>query len=311
MNSFVIDVSSVSKSFGPHQVLSDLNLKIPKSSVFAFLGNNGEGKSTAIRLMLGLLEADQGSINIFGLDINKERREILKYVGCLVDSPSAYPNLNAAEFLNIACRLKQLPRSEITRCLDLVGLSGDRRVLIGKYSLGMKQRLALAHALLGDPKLLMLDEPTNGLDPSGIQEIRQLIASLPAQTGATVFVSSHQLDEVEKIATHMALLKSGKVHFESKLADFRDQQRCEFLLEVDNPILAQKILRERGFQVLDIGENSRKQLALSDVVASESWYINQLVIEAGVKLFTSNFRYLSLEQWFAKEVQRLEEIATC
>lgn len=308
MSSNVIEMRDVYKSFGKHQVLSGLNLRVPESSVFAFLGNNGEGKSTAIRMMLGLLEFDRGTVDIFGLGIKHKRSQILQNIGCLVDSPSAYPNLRAHEFLEISCLLKKLPKAEIERCLGLVGLRDVKRTLIAQYSLGMKQRLALAHALMGNPKLLILDEPTNGLDPSGIQEIRSLIASLPRETGATVFISSHQLDEVEKIASHIALLRDGRVHFEAKLDEFRNLQKNEFVVEVDDISLATQVLRGHGFETQIVNE---KELFVSEVLPGESWRINQILVETGVRLFASSFTRLSLEQWFAREISIVEGKHKC
>src|SRR5690606_13719808 len=179
MPNAAIELQAVDKSYGPRRILKDLQLVVPERSVFAFLGNNGHGKSTTIRLLAGLAAPDRGSIRVLGQDIRQHRREVLAQMGCLIEAPSSYPNLTAREFLSIGACLKQLPRSEIDRALELVGLRPDRRQRIEHYSLGMRQRLALAHALLGRPRLLVLDEPTNGLDPDGIRDIRALLSGLP------------------------------------------------------------------------------------------------------------------------------------
>ena len=221
-------LNQISKTYAGKQVLSQLNLAVPYGSVYAFLGNNGEGKSTTIRVLTGLEAPDAGSVTICGDNLYAKRRSLLSRsarfvpdyrllhrLGGLIDAPSLYPNLTAAEFLSIGCGIKGLPVSEIDRVLAVVSLTDAAKRLIGQFSLGMKQRLAIAHTLLGDPKLLILDEPTNGLDPSGIRDIRQLLSELPASTGTTVFFSTHNLDEVEKMATRFAVLKDGRIRFES------------------------------------------------------------------------------------------------
>jgi ABC-2 type transport system ATP-binding protein len=296
-------MTNVSKRFGHHQVLKSLDLSVPHQSIYAFLGNNGEGKSTAIRLIVGLLHADQGSIQVLGRQIHVERSLILRGIGCLVEAPSAYPNLSAFEFLKIACAIKSVPTSDIGRVLELVGLQVASSRLIRHFSLGMKQRLALAHALIGRPKLLILDEPTNGLDPSGIQEIRQLISHLPEQAECTVFVSSHQLDEVEKIATHLALLKDGKLQFQSRLDDIYANQSSVLTLEVDDAVSAAKTLEQHGFQLKVI---SSTQLIVMGVSKELVHQVNACVVHAGLRLHGSRFEKPSLEQWFLQQTQRSE-----
>lgn len=301
MSEFAIQMRSISKSFGQYQVLKDLELSVPYKSIFAFLGNNGEGKSTAIRLIVGLIQPDRGSIQVLGRDIQDERQSILREIGCLVEAPSAYPNLNAVEFLKIACVIKSLPLSEIGRVLELVGLQDQYRRLIRHFSLGMKQRLALAHALMGRPKLLILDEPTNGLDPAGIQEIRQLISLLPEQAECTVFLSSHQLDEVEKMATHLALLKGGRLQFQSSLDDINANQDGALTLEVDDAAYVAKVLNLQGFQAQMI---SATQLMVTQISRELVHQVNACVVQADLRLHSSRFEKPSLEQWFHQQTQR-------
>ncbi|WMW82391.1 ATP-binding cassette domain-containing protein [Undibacterium cyanobacteriorum] len=297
---WALQFQGVHKYYGNQHVLRGLDLLVPERSVFAFLGNNGEGKSTAIRLLLGLAKMDRGEIRLFGSAVQKNKTESLRDVGCLVDSPSAYPNLNAREFLEIARCIKDLPKSEIDRVLNLVGMKYAERVLIGKYSLGMKQRLALGHALMGQPKLLVLDEPTNGLDPSGIQEIRSLIQSLPEQTGTTVFVSSHQLDEVEKVATHMALLRGGVAQFSSSLDQFRRASKADLVIETSQGQQAFDVLRELGCEVTKVSET---RVRVKKLMNYESWQLHQFLVNAGVRLQTSYFESVSLEQWFTQQMK--------
>jgi len=306
MQNMAIQMTSVVKRFKQHEVLKGLNLAVPERSIFAFLGNNGEGKSTAIRLMLGLLHPDQGTIQILGRDITRDRKCILQQTGCLVEAPSAYPNLTAREFLRIACTLKDLPRTEIDRVLEIVGLSADGRRLIAQYSLGMKQRLALAHALVGSPKLLILDEPGNGLDPIGMQEIRGLIADLPDAGNCTVFVSSHQLDEVEKIATHVALLKGGRVQFQSEMATLYAQQDGYLTLTVDDAVSAKRVLMETLIdQVFDVTITSAQSLRVDRVPQELSYRVNACLIKADLRLYQAIFEKPTLEQWFHQCTQNL------
>jgi ABC-type multidrug transport system ATPase subunit len=298
MPSPVIHMHGVSKAFGRHQVINALDLAVPPHSIFAFLGNNGEGKSTLIRLATGLLRADQGEIEVLGLDMRRERKAVLAQVGCIVDAPSLYPNLSAAEFLRIGCTIKGLPRSEIDRVLGLVGLEAARDRLAGKFSLGMKQRLAIAHALLGSPKLLILDEPTNGLDPEGIRDIRQLLLSLPALTACTVFVSSHNLDEVEKIASHVAVLKGGKIRYQAPIAELQARHMGALALDVGDAQAALQVLTGAAYSA---EQTAAGQLRVTGVERRHTDKVHALLVHAGVSLFQSVYHTPSLEQWFLEE----------
>lgn len=296
-----IEYDQVCKSFGSTQILHQLDLQVPRGSVFAFLGNNGAGKSTAIRLMLGLMTPDAGQIRLLGLDVAQHRAQLMRKVGALVDAPSAYENLTAHEFLRIAVVLKGLPRNDITRVLQLVDLTDTGQTLIANFSLGMKQRLALAFALLGEPQLLVLDEPTNGLDPSGIQDIRALLRRLPAATGATVFLSSHQLDEVEKVASHIALLRDGRVQLQCALADFKLHCSRGLILRCDVPQQARQLLEQQGYTVQ---QDAQQQLYLPTINDAAAWHINALLVQAGVKLYEARQQQQSLEHWFADQMQQ-------
>jgi len=298
MPSPVIQLHGVSKAFGPHRVIKDLSLSVPARSIFAFLGNNGEGKSTTIRLITGLLRPDRGDISVLGMDVRSERRAILAQVGVIVDAACFYPNLTASEFLRIGCDIKCLPRSEIGRVLDMVSLGAARDRLVGKFSLGMKQRLAIAHALLGAPKLLILDEPSNGLDPEGIRDIRLLLSSLPEQGECTVFVSSHNLDEVEKIATHVGVLKGGALLFQGALAELHARSAGALLVDVCDAARAGQVLAAAGYQV---ESGSDRQLTVLGVELHAADRVNALLVTSGIGLYQSVFRTPTLEQWFLKE----------
>ncbi len=298
MVSHVIQMSGVSKAFGSHRVIDDLSMTVPEHSIFAFLGNNGEGKSTVIRMITGLLRADSGQIEVLGMNVRNERRAILGLIGAIVDAPSLYPNLNAEEFLRIGCIVKDLAPSEVGRVLDLVKLDKTHGRLISKFSLGMKQRLAIAHALLGSPRLLILDEPTNGLDPEGTLDIRTLLKSLPAITGTSVFISSHNLGEVEKTASHVALLKGGAIRFQAPIDELLAQQSGALAIDVGDAARAHKLLAGAAYQVERLAEG---QLRVSGVERHHADRVHALLVHAGIRLYQSVYHTPSLEQWFLGE----------
>ena len=297
----VIELRKVGKRLGTRQVLHDIDLHVPRGSVFGFLGNNGAGKSTTIRLITGLLHADAGDVLVLGRDVRRQRIDILREIGCIVDAPSLYPNLTADEFLRIGCAIKRLPRAEIGRVLDVVQLARSATMRIGHFSLGMKQRLALAHALLGKPTLLVLDEPANGLDPHGIQEIRALLRSLPESAGCTVFLSSHQLDEVEKVATHVALLQDGTVASQGPIATLMGADSGVLAMETGDPGRAAEVLCGFNYDARATGDNT---LEVHRIVREQAEHVHAMLIHAGVSLFQSIYRQPTLEQWFMRSTAR-------
>ncbi|WP_305822104.1 ATP-binding cassette domain-containing protein [Massilia brevitalea] len=302
--SAAISLAGVDKRLGGRDILCQLSLDVPAGSVFAFLGNNGAGKSTTIRLLTGLLDADRGKVEVLGRPIRSARMALLREVGCLVDSPALYPNLTAAEFLEIGRRIKGLPLAESGRVLDVVGLAGSTRTRIAGFSLGMRQRLALAHAMLGNPRLLILDEPGNGLDPQGMRDIRTLLASLPQQTGCTVFLSSHQIDEVEKIATHLAVLHGGRVLCQEAVPQLLARQPGMFLLEVDDSCRALALLAGLGLTARATGT---RMLEIGPIAAAQGPRMHSALVGAGLALYQSVYRTSNLEQWFL-DITNPEEV---
>lgn len=218
---FIITTEHLTKRYKTFVAVNDVSLHIRKGSIYGFLGPNGAGKTTTMKMLLGLTSPTGGSFTIDGKHFPKDRIAILKEVGSFIEAPSFYANLTGRENLDIIRRILGLPKNTVSDALELVGLSefGDR--LAKKYSLGMKQRLGLAGALLGRPPILILDEPTNGLDPSGIHEIRNLIKSLPTLCDCTVLISSHMLSEVELIADDIGILNHGRLLFEGSLTELR------------------------------------------------------------------------------------------
>ena len=217
----MIETQNLCKSYGDCAAVSDLNLHIRKGRVYGFLGPNGAGKSTTMKLFLGLTQPTSGSFQIDGMQYPADRVAILKEIGSFIEAPAFYGNLSGEENLEIIRQILGLPKSSVSDALELVGLTQFRKRAAKKYSLGMKQRLGLAGALLGQPPILILDEPTNGLDPVGIHEIRTLIRSLPQQYDCTVLVSSHLLAEVELMADDIGILNHGRLLFEGTANDLK------------------------------------------------------------------------------------------
>lgn len=221
----MIETHNLTKSYGNFTAVSNLNLHIKKGRVYGFLGPNGAGKSTTMKMFLGLTRPTDGNFTINGKAYPQDRVSILKEIGSFIEAPAFYGNLTGEENLDIIRKILGLPKSSVDDALELVGLTPFRKRLAKKYSLGMKQRLGLAGALIGQPPILILDEPTNGLDPVGIHEIRTLIKSLPQKYDCTVLVSSHLLPEVELMADDIGILNHGHLLFEGTMEELRLQAR--------------------------------------------------------------------------------------
>jgi lantibiotic transport system ATP-binding protein len=246
----IVTTKGLSKQYDKVFRVKDVDLCVPQGTVYGFLGPNGAGKTTTLKMILGLVHPTQGNINVFDETITaKNRMDMLKHVGSLIESPSYYGHLTGEENLHIFQTLRGFSSSEIERVLHIVRLEKQRKKLVKNYSLGMKQRLGLAIALLGNPQLLILDEPTNGLDPSGIHEIRELIITLPKQYGMTVLVSSHMLSEIDQIATHLGIIHSGELVFQGQLSALHAQSQRAIAIRTLNNALAFKVLQEKQVPV--------------------------------------------------------------
>lgn len=205
-------------------IISNVNLRIPQGSIYGFLGPNGAGKTTTLKLLVGLLKPQKGRIKIFDKSIENNRIEILKKVGSLIESPSFYAHLTASENLHILQLVYQCSKSRISEVLDIVGLSNVSNKKTGQFSFGMKQRLGIAISLLNNPELLILDEPTNGLDPNGIIEIRELLFKLQKEHKISILISSHLLSEIEKIVSHVGIINNGEIFFQGPLDQLKSRQ---------------------------------------------------------------------------------------
>ena len=245
----VIETKALCKQYGPHTAVDHVELHVPQGCVYGFIGPNGAGKSTTMKMLLGLIHPTAGRVRLLGQELTeKSRLPLLRQTGSLIESPAGYLHLTAQENLEIVADLKGVPHKDIGRVLDIVHLTQDRNRRVGQYSLGMKQRLGIAMALLGSPKLLILDEPTNGLDPAGIQEMRSLISSMPETTGATVLISSHLLGEIEQMVTQVGILNHGKMLFEGSLQALQKHSRGGILLRVLDVPKSIAVLNRQGIR---------------------------------------------------------------
>lgn len=243
----VIETKALCKQYGPHTAVDHVELHVPQGCVYGFIGPNGAGKSTTMKMLLGLIHPTAGRVRLLGQELTeKSRLPLLRQTGSLIESPAGYLHLTAQENLEIVADLKGVPHKDIGRVLDIVHLTQDRNRRVGQYSLGMKQRLGIAMALLGSPKLLILDEPTNGLDPAGIQEMRTLIRNMPAATGATVLISSHLLGEMEQMVEQVGIIDHGHILFEGPLTELQRHSRGNVTLRLLDPAKAASILRTNG-----------------------------------------------------------------
>ena len=294
VNEYLIETRGLSRRFGTQIAVDDLNLLVPAEGVYGFLGPNGAGKTTAIRMLLGLIRPDAGEVRLFGQALNSDHRVLMGRVGALVEAPSLYPHLTGRENLEVTRRLLGAPRKWIDQALETIRLTRDANRRVREYSLGMRQRLGLALALLNRPELLILDEPTNGLDPAGIHEMRDLIRRLPEEFGATVFLSSHLLSEVEQIASHIGIIHESKLLFQGTLAELQQRQHTELSVGVTNPDEAFAYLVSAGWSV----ERRNGLLSVSTKDREDAVKINRLLVDHHLDVFHLSLSQRSLEDIF-------------
>jgi ABC-2 type transport system ATP-binding protein len=286
-----IHSDALTRRFGKVPAVEDLDLRVPEGSITAFLGPNGAGKTTTIRLLLGLLKPTSGSCEVLGF--RPGHPEALRQLGAMVESPSLYGHLTGHENVEITRLMRGAPRTETERVLQVVGLAADARRLVQQYSLGMRQRLGLALALIGSPRLLVMDEPTNGLDPSGIQEMRELIRHVPATIGATVFLSSHILAEVEQVASQVVVIHRGRLRYQGPTEDLGSRGPALLQLRVDDPTRAGALLRARNLTVTE-----EAPYLLVQATENEAPTVAACLVGAGLALYELAPRRKNLEARF-------------
>ncbi len=281
---------------GQDTVLSDIELAVPKGAIYGFLGPNGAGKTTTLRLILGLLKKQTGSIQFFEKDFEGNRIDILRRTGSLIEAPSIYAHLSASENLALLQKIYRCDKNRITEVLKLVGLEHTGKKSAGKFSLGMKQRLSIAIALMHEPELLILDEPTNGLDPNGIIEIRELLKKLNQEQGLTILISSHLLAEIEKMVTNVGIINKGKLIFQGTMESLHaaQQQQSVIYFETNNIPATKTILANAGLPAVEYEKGLRIQLTEPEKVA----LVNTQLVEQHISVYQISVIKNDLESIF-------------
>jgi ABC-2 type transport system ATP-binding protein len=295
MNTFpIVETHNLSKSYGGTNRVHQVNLAVETGQIFGFLGPNGAGKTTTLKMLLGLIKPSEGTVKVFGKDLNKHRPSILNQTGSLIESPSYYGHLTGLENMKVMQRLRNVPNKNIDEALKIVRLENQKHKQTDQYSLGMKQRLGIAMALLAFPSLLILDEPTNGLDPAGIGEIRELIKSLPGQYGITVLLSSHLLSEIEQIATSVGIISDGKLMFQGTMQNLQVNNKATIRFQTTDPARAEKILLTQGYMPKVQG----KQLVFDYLRDEEVSRMNKVLVEHDIPVIRIEEHKKSLEDIF-------------
>lgn len=292
--SAIVQTQNLTKKYGSIHSVNKVDLYVQEGEIYGFLGPNGAGKTTTLKMLLGLIKPSEGTINIFGESLNKRRPSILQRTGSLIESPSYYGHLTGLENMRVMQRLRNVPDKNIHEALRIVRLENQKDKKAEQYSLGMKQRLGIAMALLAFPKLLILDEPTNGLDPAGIGEIRELIKSLPARYGITVLLSSHMLTEIDQIATSVGIISDGNLLFQGSMETLRKKGRSAILLKTGDNTKAEELLLTQGYSLTKSGS----RLEFDNLADREVAAINRLLVEHYIPVTRIEEQKKSLEDIF-------------
>jgi len=295
LEKYLIETRGLTRQFGTQLAVNRLDLLVHAAGVYGFLGPNGAGKTTAIRMLLGLIRPNSGEVRLFGEPLVSNRQSFMRRVGALVESPSLYPHLTGRENLEVTRRLLGASRDLIDFALETIQMSKDADRRVREYSLGMRQRLGLALALLNKPELLILDEPTNGLDPAGIHEMRDLIRRLPEEFGVTVFLSSHLLGEVEQIASHIGIIHEGTLLFQGTLSELQTKQQSQLIIGVKQLDQAIACLAEAGYEVQ---RHADGLLSVSAKSSEDAVRVNTLLVEHRCEVFHLALGQASLEDIF-------------
>jgi len=288
-----IETRDLRRRFGPTLAVDGVSLSVPRGCVYGFMGRNGAGKTTTLKMLLGLVRPDAGTIRIAGRDALADRLGAARCMGALLEAHGFYAHLSGRENLDLSRSLLGLKRTELDRVLDIVGLTSDAGRRVGGYSLGMRQRLGIARALLGSPQVLILDEPTNGLDPDGIADMREFLRTLPARANATVLLSSHLLGEVEQVADRVGILHQGRLVLQDDLATLRAGQAPQLRLGCDAPDRARSLIL--GLGLSPDPDSDRITLAPGADVRETARALNCALVEAGIGVHELSPQARSLE----------------
>ncbi len=297
----IIELNKISKSFGAFNAVNELSLEVFKGDVFGFLGPNGAGKSTTMRMILSLIKPSSGSIKIFGLELNSHRNEIMRRIGCIIEKPDFYLYMSAEKNLQLFSKLSNVDvsKNKIHEVLELVGLKGREKDKVKTYSHGMKQRLGIAQTLVHNPELIILDEPTTGLDPQGIIDIREMILRLKNEMNKTIVLSSHILSEIELVANRMVIINTGKQVVQGEVKELLSSQDLILSVEVEDGKVALQKLNGYKKEKFSSQENNTLKFSLSKNEIPE--LVNELS-KTGIKIYGITYRR-ALEEYFLKLTQ--------
>jgi ABC-type multidrug transport system ATPase subunit len=290
-----IETHGLSRRFRRQLAVDAVSMTVPDKAVYGFLGRNGAGKTTTLKMLLGLIAPSAGTAIVAGVDVARDRLAAARKVGALLEAHGFYGNLSGRENLDLTRTLLGLPAREIDRVLEVVEMTAHARRRVSDYSLGMRQRLGLARAMLGAPPVLILDEPTNGLDPDGIADMRRFLKSLPERTGATVLLSSHLLGEIEQTATHVGILSHGRLVLEGALDRLKADLAPEIAFQTDDTDRAATLAAARGFEVAAADDGLVARLRPGEDARTASAALNRALIEADIAVFSIGPRARSLE----------------
>jgi len=297
--SAAIETEGLSRRFGPRLAVDGVSMTVPERAVYGFLGRNGAGKTTTLKMVLGLIRPTSGVARVRGLDVARDRLGAARKIGALLEAHGFYGNLTGRENLALTTTLLGCPASEIDRVLEVVEMRLDAGRKVSGYSLGMRQRLGLARAMLGAPPVLVLDEPTNGLDPDGIADMRRFLKRLPERTGATVLLSSHLLGEIEQTATHVGVVNDGRLVLEGSLSRLKADLAPEISLRTGDDARAAALLRGHGLDVR-VADSLTVALDPGDAVDPAVAGLTALLVEAAVPVFAIGLRAPSLEDIYRR-----------
>lgn len=299
MNDFVIKTKQLTKVYGEQAAVNSVNLHVKKGRIYGLLGRNGAGKTTIMKMILGLTPITSGEVDVFGQSIKGREKRVYPRIGAIIETPGFYPNLTGTENLEIFAKLRGTAAPHaVETALKVVGLPYKDKKLFSKYSLGMKQRLGIANAILHDPELLILDEPTNGLDPIGIAEVRDFIKKLSVERGKTILISSHILSEISLLADDIGIIDHGVLLEESSMSELEKKNRKYILLQVSDIPKASLIL-ERQFHLKDYSVQDDHTLRLYDT-ALDMGEINKALVTQNITVFSSGLCNDTLEDYFKK-----------
>lgn len=299
MGNFIIETKQLTKVYGKQTAVNAVNLHVKQGRIYGLLGRNGAGKTTIMKIILDLTAITSGEISVFGTPLKGQEKKVFPRIGAIIEKPGFYPNLTGTENLNIFARLRGTPGpNAVKNALEVVGLPYKDKKTFGQYSLGMKQRLGIANAILHDPELLILDEPTNGLDPIGIAEVRDFIKLLCAERGKTVLISSHILSEIALLADDIGIIDEGVLLEENTMTELNKKNRKYILLQVSNVSKAAIIL-ERQFNQKDYSLQDEQTLRLYDT-SLDMGAINKALIQQGIDVISSVHCNDTLEDYFKK-----------